>query len=42
MGRRRGAQMDGADLMDIDGWSRLARGRTRWRQTTPYNLNIVV
>jgi hypothetical protein len=33
---------NGVDLMDIDGRSRLTRGKTRWRQATPYNLNIVV
>jgi hypothetical protein len=36
------AGTNGADLMDIDGRSRLTRGKIRWRQTTPYNLNIVV
>jgi hypothetical protein len=33
---------DGADLIGIDGRSRFAEGRTRWRQPTPYRLNIVV
>jgi hypothetical protein len=40
--RSASARTNGADLMDIDGRSRLARGRTRWRQATPYSLNIVV
>jgi hypothetical protein len=28
------ATTDGADLIGIDGWSRFAKGRTRWRQAT--------
>jgi hypothetical protein len=35
-----GATTDDADLIGIDGRSRFAEGRTRWRQPTPYSLTI--
>jgi hypothetical protein len=34
-----GDEMDGDDLTHIDGRCRLAEGRTRGRQPTPYSLN---